>query len=208
MVFDLFPFEDDWFDAFDCPQTTGSYFVSGLTGNGKTSFTCQLLKYLSQWRKCAYNSREEGISPTMQKAFRNAGMNEVNGKVILINEDMQKLDARLKKRRSPEVIVLDSWQYLNFSFAEWIAFLERHPTKLFIVISQVEGKVPLGQSARRVQSHACLKIWVEGHRAISKGRYIGKVGFYNVWREAALKYWDYSDENTNKNQQHRKNQTV
>lgn len=189
MVFDLFPFEDDWLAAFNKPQTTGLYFIWGDSGNGKTSFTLKFIKELSKWKKVIYNSLEEGISPTMQEAFRNVNMNEVSGRVMLIDETLEELEKRLKKRRSAEIIVLDSWQELGVTYAKFKAFLKKFPDKLFIVISQVNGKKPKGNSAHSVMSLACLKIWVEGHRAISKGRYIGKTGYYINWIEGAFKYW-------------------
>jgi hypothetical protein len=37
---------------------------------------------------------------------------------------------------------------------------------------------------------ASLKIWIEGYRAFSKGRYIGpNGGVYTIWEEGAEKYW-------------------
>ncbi len=36
---------------------------------------------------------------------------------------------------------------------------------------------------------ASLKIFVEGFRAISKGRFIGPKGYYTVWEEGAERYW-------------------
>jgi hypothetical protein len=36
---------------------------------------------------------------------------------------------------------------------------------------------------------ATLKIWVEGYRAFSKGRFIGSTGQYDVWAEGAERYW-------------------
>lgn len=84
------------------------------------------------------------------------------------------------------------------SFARFIIFqlLRQHTAlsykqigKLFIVISQAEGRSPKGRMAKDVMYDADLKIWVEGHRAISKGRYIGTKGYYTNWIEGAAKYW-------------------
>ena len=36
---------------------------------------------------------------------------------------------------------------------------------------------------------ATLKIWVEGFKAFSKGRFIGEKGNYTIWEEGANKYW-------------------
>ena len=36
---------------------------------------------------------------------------------------------------------------------------------------------------------ATLKIWVEGFKAFSKGRYIGPKGSLTIWPEGAMRYW-------------------
>jgi len=35
------------------------------------------------------------------------------------------------------------------------------------------------------------KIWIEGHRAISKGRSNGTTGYLTIWDKGATTYWDY-----------------
>ena len=41
-----------------------------------------------------------------------------------------------------------------------------------------------------------MKIFVEGYRAISKGRFVSEIGaFYTVWEEGATKYWLSNDNN-------------
>ena len=72
---------------------------------------------------------------------------------------------------------------------QYIAFKERHRNKLIIFISHVEGKKPDGRSAKKVMFDATLKIWVEGFRAFSKGRYIGTKGCYTIWEKGANRYW-------------------
>ena len=36
---------------------------------------------------------------------------------------------------------------------------------------------------------ATLKIWVEGFKAFSKGRFIGQTGEFTIWDEGAERYW-------------------
>ena len=36
---------------------------------------------------------------------------------------------------------------------------------------------------------ASLKIYVEGFRAFSKGRFFGSVGHFTIWDEGAVRYW-------------------
>lgn len=183
-------FEGPFFGAFDRPEDRGVWFIWGNSGNGKTRFALQLAKYLTQWYKVAYNSLEEGDSLTMQKAFREVGMEEVGNRIVLIQEPMEDLDKRLKARRSPDCVVIDSFQYTQMSYKKYIEFKEKHPSKLLIFTSQAEGKQPSGRSAKSVMYDASLKIWIEGYRAVSKGRFIGKEPYYTVWHEGAQRYWD------------------
>lgn len=188
--FDEFDFQGEWFDAFEKPETSGVWFIWGNSANGKTSVTLKLLKYLTTFdKKGVYNSLEEGRRKTMQKVFRKVNMKEVTGKVIMVQESIEDLIERLKKRGSAEIVVLDSIQYANLSFKQYLALKKLFPKKLFIILSQAEGKMPTGRMARSVMFDADLKIWVEGHRAISKGRYIGPKGYYTNWVEGAALYW-------------------
>jgi hypothetical protein len=196
--FEEFDFQGEWYDAFDKPETSGVWFIWGNSANGKTGFALKFLKYLTTFnepnkkvkgRKAIYNSLEEGRRKTMQKAFRQANMNEVTGKIIMVQESIAELTVRLKKKGSAAVVVIDSIQYAGLTFMQFLAFKKQFPEKLIIVISQAEGKDPKGKMARDVLFDADLKIWVEGHRAITKGRYIGKKGYYTNWIEGAAKYW-------------------
>jgi hypothetical protein len=188
--FDVFDFKGEWFDAFDQPETTGVWFIWGHSGNGKTSSTLKLIKYLTSFKKkVVYNSLEEGRRKTMQNAFRRADMKEVTGRVILVQESIEDSASRLKKRGSADVLVIDSFQYANLSFKQYLAFKKQHPSKLIIIVSQAEGKSPKGRAAKDVMFDADLKVWVEGHRAISKGRYIGQKGYYTNWIDGAARYW-------------------
>lgn len=37
---------------------------------------------------------------------------------------------------------------------------------------------------------ASLKIWVEGYKAFSKGRFFGSTGEITLWRQGAEEYWE------------------
>lgn len=190
MKFDVFDFEGEWFDAFAKPERNGMWFIWGNSGNGKTTIVLKLVKYLASFEKVIYNSMEEGKRKTMQDAFRTVGMNEVTSKVLLVKETIDDLIVRLQKRRSAKVVVIDSIQYSGLNFKSWLKLKAMFADVLFIIVSQAEGKKPKGRPADDIHYDADLKIWVEGHRAISKGRYIGKVGYYVNWLEGSLKYWE------------------
>ena len=168
------------------------WFVWGGSGNGKTSFVLQLCKELSRFGRVAYDSLEEGASLTMQNAFVKMGMQDVARRFVLLDrEGMEQLDARLGKRKSPDIVVIDSFQYTGMTFRDYQAFKERHADKLLIFISQADGSKPAGRTAVSVMYDAALKIFVSGYRAISKGRYFGTKGYYTIWEERArLVYGD------------------
>lgn len=185
-----FAFEGDWFDAFEKPETTGVWFIWGNSGNGKSSFTMQLCKELTKYGKVLYNSLEEADSLTMQNTLLRHQMDEVGCKLHIVCERMPLLRERLSKRNSPQFVVIDSLQYTRMRFDDYIKLKEQHRDKLFIFISHADGKNPRGSVATDIMYDASLKIWVEGYRAISKGRFIGKKkGYYTIWEEGAAKYW-------------------
>ena len=70
-----------------------------------------------------------------------------------------------------------------------MAFKERHPNKLLIFVSHAEGRQPAGRAAKSVMYDAGLKIWVEGYKAFSKGRFIGDLGYAVIWEQGMEEYW-------------------
>ena len=86
-------------------------------------------------------------------------------------------------------MVIDSFQYSQLNYRTYIDFKQQHPKKLLIFISHADGKQPSGRAAKSVMFDATLKIYVEGYKAISKGRYIGETGEYIIWPEGVAKYW-------------------
>ena len=155
-----------WADAFGEPERIGVWFIWGNSGNGKSSFVMQLCKELAKFGRVAYDSLEEGASLTMSE-----------------------LGERMDKHKSPDFYVIDSFQYTQMSYKEYIKFKEAHRNKLLIFISHADGRNPDGRSAKKVMYDAALKIYVEGFRAFSKGRFFGSVGHFTIWDEGAVRYW-------------------
>lgn len=186
-VYDL---SAEWRAAFGEPERNGVWFVWGRSGSGKTSFVLKLCKELCRFGKVAYDSLEEGASISMRNAFIRAGMQDVARRMVLLdNESIEELDKRLSRKKSPDAVVIDSYQYTGMSFEDYLAFKRRHRNKLIVIISQADGTRPKGRTAGRVMFDASLKIWVEGYRAISKGRFFGEKGYYTIWAERAEEYW-------------------
>ena len=191
----VYDFEGEWKEAFGQPEQNGVWFIWGRSGNGKTSFVLQLCKELTRYGKVAYDSLEEGSSLTMQNALVRVGMADVGRRFILLNESLKELDTRLKRRRSPDIVVVDSFQYAHIDLKQYEEFIEQHKNKLIIFVSQADGLKPWGRTAQSAMYSASLKIWVEGYRAISKGRYRGNLGYYTIWAEKAEEYWNKQGNN-------------
>lgn len=190
MKYETMDFDGPWLDAFGKPERRGVWIIWGNSGTGKTTFALQLCKYLCRFGRVAYDSLEEGACLTMQNAFRREGMMEVNKRFLLIdNENMEELSIRLKRQKSPDIVVIDSFQYTGMNYRQYIAFKERHRRKLLIFISHADGKLPNGRAAKSLMYDASLKIYVEGFRAFSKGRFIGPKEHYDIVPEKARTYW-------------------
>ncbi|MGL4520819.1 MAG: hypothetical protein ACRCUJ_14420 [Phocaeicola sp.] len=192
---DELPLEGAWYDAFGRPDRTGIWFIWGNSGNGKSSFVMQLCKELAKFGKVGYNSLEEGLSLSMQNAIKRFRMTEENKKVVFYDcIKMSELSERLARPRQPKFVIIDSFQYTQMSYGDYIAFKEAHRDKLLIFVSHADGSKPSGRPAVSVMYDASLKVWVQHYRAFTKGRFFGPKGYYNIWEERANKIWGEKDE--------------
>ena len=187
-----FEFEGEWEAAFGKPDRTGTWIIWGHSGNGKSRFVMKLAKYLCQWCTVAYNSLEESTGLSFQKTLNQERMEEVNKRFrILDRETIEELTTRLKKRRSPDVIIIDSLQYSGLTFLSYKKLKEQFPNKLFILISHAEGDKPEGRTGKRIAYDAGVKIYVQGFRALCKGRFITTPGnHFTIWEEGASQFWN------------------
>lgn len=179
-----------WAEAFGEPERVGVWFIWGKSGNGKSSFVMQLCKELTKFGRVAYDSLEEGAGLTMQNALRRYGMADVNRRFQVLDcEPVSDLGERMDRRKSPDFYVIDSFQYTQMSYKEYQSFKEAHRDKLLIFVSHADGHNPDGRSAKKVMYDASLKIYVEGFRAFSKGRFFGPASYFTIWDEGAARYW-------------------
>lgn len=187
---ETFPFEGLWAAAFGQPERTGVWFVWGNSGNGKSSFVMQLCKELCKYDRVVYDSLEEGNSLTMRQSLVRHGMQDVEKRFNLLDaEPMKELMERLRRRKSWNIAVIDSFQYTQMTYKDYIRMKEQNKDKLLIFISHAGGCMPRGSAAVSVMYDAALKIWVEGFKAFSKGRFFGETGEYTIWNEGAERYW-------------------
>ena len=170
------------------------WFIWGRSGNGKTSFVLQLIHELCKYDRVAFDSLEEGDSLSMRDKLVRHGLLEVGNRLhVLDGEPMDALSERLSRRKSYNIVVIDSFQYTQMTYKDYLHMKEQHKDKLLIFLSHASGSSPRGSSAVGVMYDATLKIWVEGYKAFSKGRFIGPTGEYTIWDEGAARYWGYKN---------------
>lgn len=186
--FDTIRLGGGWDECVGEIETTGIWFIWGNSGNGKTSAVVSLCKELSAFGKVLYNSREEGVSLTMQNTLRRYGMGELGSRFQLANMSLQELDEKISQQRSPKFVVLDSFQFMGLTYKDFRAFCEKHKNKMLIFVSRTRGRQPEGRAAISAMYDASCMIWVEGYKAFSKGRFVGTTGEMTIWDEGAKKY--------------------
>ncbi len=196
--FETADFTGAWLASFGRPELRGTWIIWGDSGSGKTTFTLMLCKYLANFGRVAYDSLEQGLSLSLQRAWERVGMIEAGSNVILLNkEDLPEMTARLRKRKSPEIIIIDSLQYLTKFYMQQLKELKAEfPDKLFVFISQADkaGKDPDGHIAKKIRYDADVKIKVEGFKAFVTTRYEdperGEGGAdFVIWEQGAAEYW-------------------
>lgn len=187
MTFIEMPFEGEWKNSFGAPERSGVWIIWGHSGNGKTSFALQLARYLCEFGRVAYNTLEEGPRKSFQRALQRSNMQLVSKRFIILNEGIEDLYKRLEKRKSPDIIVIDSFQYCALTKAEYKKLKSSFPNKLFIFISHAEGKQPEGRTAKFVKYDADVKIHVEGYKAFIMSRFGGNEP-YVIWSEGAAEF--------------------
>jgi hypothetical protein len=182
-------FDGIWLDAIGKPDAKGCWFIWGNSANGKTIFAVKLAKYLASFGRVYYNPLEEGVSLSLKRAFKIAGIEQKDRIGIIDRMTINDLKEKLRMKGSAWAIVIDSFQYSGLNAISYKALLAEFPTKLFIFISHADGKQPAGRTAKTVRYDADVKIWIEGFKAFPKSRYGGGEPI-TIWDEGAKKYWN------------------
>lgn len=192
----VMPFEGAWRAAFGCPAYSGTWIVWGMSGSGKTRFALQLIKELTKFGRCAYDSLEEGDSLSMQRGFIDVNMMEVSRRIVLLDRmPIHELIEYLKKRKSPQFVVIDSLQYTGMTYKDYLRMKSELPNKLLIFISHALGKEPKGSAAQSIRYDCDCKIRVEGFRALVASRFAERIPEpYTIWEEGASLYWGNKSE--------------
>lgn len=193
----VLPLEGKWKDVFGEPEQGDTWFVTGPSASGKSSFVMQLAKMLCGLGSVLYVSLEEGVGVSMQRRLGLFKMNEVQGAFRIITDgDLESLRERLHKPKSAKFIIIDSYQVAHdeggWEYPKTKALLDEFPRKTFIFISQEDKGKPIGKAAIRLKYISGVKVRTQGYRAYCQGRYSGNVSeYYTIWEERAVEVYNY-----------------
>ena len=179
--YEVIKWNGQWRESFGRPAMNETWFISGASAQGKSSFVMQLAKKFCEYGKTLYVSAEEGIRQSFQRRLEMFEMNSV---------DINLLKERLSKPKSPRFIIIDSFQMANWTYQAAMELIEKFNKKSFIFISQEYKSRPMGADAVRLRYAAGVKIRVSGFMALCSGREketAGGGGFV-VWDEGAIRY--------------------
>ena len=189
--YEVIKWNGQWRESFGRPAMNETWFISGASAQGKSSFVMQLAKKFCEYGKTLYVSAEEGIRQSFQRRLKMFEMNSVGRKLSIIEDpDINLLKERLSKPKSPRFIIIDSFQMANWTYQDAMELIEKFNKKSFIFISQEYKSRPMGADAVRLRYAAGVKIRVSGFMALCSGREketAGGGGFV-VWDEGAIRY--------------------
>lgn len=193
--FEVADFTGKWLDSFGKPELRGSWIIFGNSGSGKTTFALELCKYLSTFAKTAYDTLEQGLSLSFQTAWKRVAMQEAGSQVVVLDkENIADLRERLAKRKSPDVVIIDSLTCLvGFTKREYVNLLQTFPDKLFIFIAHERNHIPEPAIAETVRRLSEVKIRVEGYKAFVTTRYENSQRGWGgkdfiIWEKGAAEY--------------------
>jgi KaiC/GvpD/RAD55 family RecA-like ATPase len=181
--FELFEFEGVWQAFMGNPGKNFSALIYGDSGNGKTEFCVQLARYMAGFRKVYYNSLEQGVSRTFQLALQRNDFENVKGNFVMADgHSFDEMMDYLSKRNAPQVIIIDSIDYMNMSLEQYQILRNKHPRKVIILISWSKGSKPKSSAANAMLYSVDVKIFVKHFMAFVSGRYEGTED-YVIWQQ-------------------------
>lgn len=183
------PWGDPWIGPFGQPAENASWFISGSSAAGKSSFVMQLGKELCNYGSVLYLSYEEKVNQTFQRRMNYLHMSEVQGKFRVVTDDtLEELKLRLKRPKGPKFIIVDSYQVAGWSYEEAVELMGMFPKKCFVWISQERKSEPMGGWAVKLRYICDMKVRVVGYKATCLGRSVSEVGSsFTVWDEGLIR---------------------
>jgi hypothetical protein len=182
-------------------EDTFPAIIYGGSGNGKTNFVIKLLLELKSLGDILYISYEEAHGKTIQDLIIRHNLAEKLPNLRFSDgETKEELFNLLKRKQSPKIIVIDSWQFSGLTSADFEKMFKHFlfgksigRRKIFLVISHIKGKEPDGSSAMNVKRLSHIKMYVEKYVMFPISRFGGNKPFV-IWEEGAKTAWgdDYN----------------
>jgi hypothetical protein len=171
--------------------------IYGFSGNGKTECSVQLSKELASMEmKTAWLSYEQRHGYDFQLSVNRNKMEEVSGYFYPIDplakvkpnvSLFEELDDYLGKRNSPEVVIIDSLDYLKLTFEQYAYLRNKYchkKTFIFIAHASKNGR-PIMRITERIIFDGGIGIFVSNYIARPEKNRFGGFEPYVVYEERA-----------------------
>ena len=147
------PWGEKWSKPFGYPADNASWFISGASASGKSSFVMQLAKEMCKYGHVLYLSYEERVNQSFQRRMEYLGMNEVQGRFRVVTGDSyEELLERLRKPKSPKYIIVDCGR-CRFQLRQSRSVDETFPEEM-LYLHQPGGQEPAhGQASSQIAIH-------------------------------------------------------
>lgn len=161
-----------WDTWMGLPERNFKMMVYGPSASGKSTFVLRLCNYLAEHHgKVLYNSHEEGFSQTLQDRVI---ANNIDAPGLYFADRMpyDEMVDRVKRSRC-QFAVIDSLQYMSFTYAQYKHFVEKLPAKSLIIISQTNNRGTV-KGGTDILHAVDIKIQVVAGKATITSRFNGK----------------------------------
>lgn len=189
MDYDVYDFDGEFYDLVGKPARPFHCMVFGRPKQGKSIFSFQFARYLSQFGKVIYIASEEGFGGTLQKKIKDFGL-ENNQFVNFSNA--KGMDEMRKVIPGHDFVFIDSVNYSRLEVEDVEQLKREFPKTSFITIQQATK----GGQFRGSQeyAHNCdIIIEVISGVAHQTGRFQA-ASEYQIFKEPEQKAEDKADE--------------
>jgi predicted ATP-dependent serine protease len=167
--------DEPWQKHLGKIEKNTTILIKGPAKNGKTDYCIKLTKQLAKkGLRIYYNSYEEGKSATLQEAAIRNDLQEVAGRVSFGNKTpFEVVLKRMTGPGSPSCVLIDSWDYMKLTAAQFIAMRNQLRYKLIIIVCWADGTRPDDGEAKKIEHMAGVLVSVRNYCAKSVSRYGG-----------------------------------
>lgn len=134
--FEIMPLQAPWNELMQNVPPNLRVMVYGQGKNGKTSFSLQLAKYLTQHGRVLYNFADQGISATTQQLLTDTGLRDAKNIYISDGRTLPELDEAIKAAK-PQFVFVDLMNNYEVDPRTFENFMKvQHPNTGFILVME------------------------------------------------------------------------